>query len=400
MNKAHVIKLNPTVKQRNLFMQACGIKRHSYNWALAKWDEMYKAGEKPSAMTLIKLQNSIKKTETPFYLNVSKTAPQYAIWDVEAAFKNFFKGAAYPKFKKKGRSVDSFVAVENKLAFKQANYKIHIPRVGKVKCFENLRFEGTVNNVTIKRITNDWFAVVNIISNETPAVCENQATVGVDLGIKTLLVLSDGTTFENPKALRKNMKRLKRLQRGLSRKQKGSKNRIKQQMRIAKKHQQISCIRKAAIHNATSYIANNYAKVIIEDLKPKNMVKNHKLAQAIGDASFGEISRQLTYKCLWNGVELIKADQWFPSSKICSCCGNKKDVLKLSERIYKCEKCGLEIDRDFNAAKTLANYSPTPKSGGSKAFGERAESCKVQSSSAKNEISTLSNKNVKNSTLS
>jgi putative transposase len=116
------------------------------------------------------------------------------------------------------------------------------------------------------------------------------------------------------------------------------------------------------------------------------MVKNHKLAQAIGDASFGELSRQLAYKCLWNGVELIKADQWFPSSKICSCCGNKKDVLKLSERIYKCEKCGLEIDRDLNAAKNLANYSPTPKSGGSQAFGERAESRKVQSSSEKNEI--------------
>jgi putative transposase len=153
-------------------------------------------------MSLIKLQNSIKKKAFPFYTEVSKTAPQYAIWNVEAAFKKMWREkTGYPKFKKKGVK-DSFVAVENSVAFKQQNKKIWIPRIGWEKCHENLRFEGKVNNVVVKRIADKYFAVVNLISNETPAVSENQAAVGVDLGIKSLLVLSDGKTFENPKALK------------------------------------------------------------------------------------------------------------------------------------------------------------------------------------------------------
>lgn len=318
---------------------------------------------------------------------ISKNCSQYAIHNVESAYKKMWKEkSGYPKFKKKGVK-DAFVAVEKNQDFKQKDFKIWIPRIGWVKCSENLRFEGKVNNVTVKRIADMWFAVVNIISNETPAVCENQVTVGVDLGIKTLIVLSDGTTFENPKALSKNMKQLKRLQRGLSRKQKGSNNRKKQQMKVARKYYRVSCIRKAAIHNATSHIAKNYGKVVIETLKPKNMVKNRKLAGSVGDASFGEIARQLAYKCQWNGVKLVKADQWFASSKTCSCCGHKKELLKLSERLFSCENCGLEIDRDLNAAINLANYSPTAKSAGSQAFGEGSSVAETQHSpSMKDEI--------------
>jgi putative transposase len=402
MNKAHSIKLNPTKKQRQLFAQACGISRHSYNWGLNQWNERYKNGEKPSAMTLIKLQNSIKKTETPFYLNVSKTAPQYALWDLENAFKKFFKKeTAYPKFKKKGRCVDSFLAVENKEQFKQQDFKIHIPRVGKVKCFENLRFKGKVNSVTVKRVANDWFAVVQIDSTEIPLVCENQATIGIDVGIKDLIICSDGTKFENPKALRIGLKSLKRYQRSLSRKVKGSNNRKRQQRIIAKKHQRIANIRKNAIHQATTaIIKKGFGRIVIEDLNVEGMAKNRKLSQAISDASFGEIARQLAYKCFWNGIELVKADRFFASSKTCSCCGHKKEILKLSERIYNCENCGLEIDRDVNAAKNLANYSPTAKSAESKAFGESTESHKVQSASMKNEITKLSNNIVQKCTLS
>jgi putative transposase len=393
MQKVHKIKLNPTVKQRKLFVQACGVKRHSYNWALAKWDEMYKAGEKPSAMALIKLQNSIKRTEMPFYLNVSKTAPQYACWDLENAFKNFFKGAGYPKFKKKGRCTDSFIAVESSNQFKQSDFKINIPRVGKVKCFENLRFEGKVNSVTVSRTANDWFASVQIDSTEMPKVSENQATLGIDVGIKTMIICSDGTTFENPKALRKAMKGLKRSQRSLTRKAKGSSNRYKQSKRISVKHQRVSNIRSNAIHQATTAIVKKgFNKIVIEDLSVKSMLKNHKLAQALSDVSFGEISRQLAYKCQWNGIELVKADRWFASSKTCSGCGNKKDVLKLSEREYNCEECGLSIDRDLNAAINLANYSPTPKAGECQASGEVTESRKVRSRSKKDEITKLSNR--------
>lgn len=405
MIKAHQIKLYPTKSQEILLKQSCGVARFAYNWALNKWQEDYGNGVKQSAYSLIKHLNSIKKTDFPWMQETSKTCSQYAIHHVEHAFKKMWKEkSGYPKFKKKGVK-DSFVAVENSLSFNQAGLKIHIPRIGKIKCAENLRFEGKVNNVVVKRIANMWFAVINI---ETPKsiptlkqiVGDNQAVVGIDFGIKTMMVLSDGTIYENPKALRRNLKSLKRLQRGLSRKIKGSNNRKRQQIMLARKHYRVSNIRKTAIHQATSEIVKMYDKIVIETLKPKNMAKNRRLAQAINDVSFGEISRQLAYKCSWQGKELVKADMWFASSKICSGCGNKKEQLKLSERTYKCGNCGLKIDRDLNAAINLANYSPTPKCGESKAFGERAEPIKVQGSSVKNEINKLSNKIVQKCTSS
>lgn len=374
MIKAHIIKLYPNKSQELLIRKSCGIARYSYNWALAKWKELYESGEKPSAYSLIKLQNSIKRIEMPFFMEVSKTAPQYAIHDLQAAFTKFFKGIAkYPKFKKKGTK-DSFIAVENKEQFRQKDFKIKLPRIGWVKCAENLRFEGKVNNVTVKRNANNWFAIINIEQPDaTPALKQsmgdNQAIVGIDIGIKTLMVISDGTVYENPKALRKNLKRLKRMQRGLSRKQKGGNNRQKQKNRVARLHYRISCIRKNAIHQATTEIVRKYGRIVIEDLYVKGMLKNDKLAQSVADCSFGEIRRQLTYKAKWNCKELVVADRWFASSKTCSYCGVKKKILKLSERTFKCDNCGKEIDRDLNAAINLANYGTTGKLSESYASG-------------------------------
>jgi len=407
MNKSHKIKLNPTEYQKGLLHKSFGCARHSFNWALSKWKELYKAGEKPSAYSLIKLQNSIKKTEMPFYLEVNKCAVQYAIHNLEAAFKKMWKEkSGYPKFKKKG-SMDSYVAIESSHHFKsQEKGKFWLPRIGWIRCHESLRFEGKVNNVVVKRIANMYFAVINVevpdsIPTLKPKVGDNQAIVGIDLGIKTMMVLSDGTTYENPKALKSNLKGLKRLQRSLSRKVKGSKNRKKQQIKVARKHYRIANIRKNAIHQATTEIVKKYDKIVIETLKPQNMANNRKLSQAVSDVSFGEIIRQLSYKALWSGKELVKADQWFASSKICSCCGNKKDILKLSERTYNCEACGLSIDRDLNAANNLAKYSPTSKCEGSKARGEVSSvSEKKCRTSKKQEIMKLSNNFVQNCTSS
>jgi putative transposase len=331
----------------------------------------------------------------PFFMEVSKTAPQYAIHNLERAYKRFFKHLAKPpKYKKKGIK-DSFVAVENNIQFRQENFKIHIPRIGKVKCAENLRFGGKVNYVTVKRIADVWFACVNIntIPDEIPKVNENQVSVGVDLGIKSMIILSDGKTFKNPKALKSNLKRLKRQQRGLSRKVKGSNNRQKQQTVVARTHYKISCIRKNAIHEATRYIVNNYDKITIEDLNIGGMRKNHKLSQALMDVSFSEVQRQLAYKAMWAGKELVVANRFFPSSKLCSGCGHKKETLKLSERTYTCENCGLIIDRDLNAAINLANYSPTQKDCGCEAFGESSSIEATQfSGSMKNEgVLTIKN---------
>lgn len=410
ITKAHSIKLNPTPKQSKLFAQACGVKRKSFNWALVEWEKWFKDGLKPSAYSLIKHQNSIKKSEMPCFLDVSKTASQYAIHDLQKAWDNYFKklkdgsiakekntfikkygvigneeklkNFGKPKFKKKGKSIDSFLAVENQLQFKQADYKIHIPRVGKVRCFENFRFTGKVNNVTVKRIANDWFAVINVNTlTSLPLVSENQTTIGIDVGISNMMVCSDGTIYKNPKALKSNLKGLKRAQRSLSRKVIGSNNRHKQSMVVATKHQRICNIRSNAIHQATTDIIKKGKRIVIEDLNVMGMLKNHKLSQALLDVSFGEIIRQLTYKASWAGLEIVKANRFFPSSKICSNCGCKKERLGLNERIYKCEKCNLILNRDLNAALNLAKYSSTPNVGGSQACGDAitlGQSCSVK----------------------
>lgn len=373
MNKAHKIKLYPTDSQLRLLTKSCGVARFAYNWALARWNEKYEAGEKIVRNSLRKELTEIKRQQFPWMIEVGKTCPQYGIANLEKAFSQFFKGAGYPRFKKKGVR-DSFLSVENKEAFKQKGFKIYLPKIGNIRCSENLRFEGKVNNVVVKRIADMWFAIINIeVPDSAPALKrlpgDNQAIVGADFGIKSMMVLSDGTVFENPKAYRKNLKRLKRLQRSLSRKQKGSKNRHKAKMKVARQHYRIGNIRSNAIHQATSTIVKNHDKIAIEDLNNAGMLKNHKLAQALADVSFSEIRRQLAYKCLWQGKELVVADRFFASSKTCSCCGHKKEKLLLSERIYKCDNCGLSIDRDLNAAKNLANYSPTSKSEGSNACG-------------------------------
>lgn len=391
MIKVHQIKLYSTKSQEIFFRKSCGVARFSYNWALTKWQEDYKNGIKQSAYSLIKHLNSIKRTEFPWMQETGKCCSQYAIHNLESAFKKMWKeGHNYPKFKKKGQ-IDSFIAVENKEQFKQKDHKIWIPRLGWVKCAENLRFNGKVNYVTIKRTADMWFAYVNVEIKEKPiempTVRENQAIVGIDMGIKSMMVLSDGTVFENPKALQSNLRRLKRLQRSLYRKQIGSKNRFKQRMKVARLHYRISNIRKTVIHQATSFIVNKFDKIVIEDLNVKGLLKNEKLSQSIGDVSFGEIRRQLAYKSLWQEKELVIANRFFASSKTCSNCGHKKISLILKQRIFKCGNCGLEMDRDLNASKNLAKYSPTSEYEGSEACGEGSSLVEIlDSPSTKQEL--------------
>ena len=402
MHKTHKIKLYPSVGQEILLGKSCGVARFSFNWALAKWKGLYEQGEKPSAYSLVKLQNSIKREEWPWMLEVSKNCPQHAIHNVEKAWKNYFrrlkdgtiekqkkeyiqkrkskglevnknklKSIGKPKFKKKG-GVGSFVAIENRHTFKQEGKKIKLPKIGWVKCAEDLRFEGKVNNVVVKEVAGMWFATVNI-ETETPTLKrkgENQSIVGVDFGIKNLMTLSDGTVIENPKALESNLKKLQREQRKLSRKVYKSNNWYKQKDKVAKVHYKVSNIRSNAIHQSTSMLVKNYDVIVIEDLDVGSMKGNRRFNRLISDVGFYSMRQALEYKSEWNGNKLIIADRYFPSSQTCSACGNQRKI-HLSERIYKCE-CGHNQDRDLNAAINLANYSPTSKIGGSYASGDLA----------------------------
>lgn len=392
MHKAHEIRLYPSTSQEIFFKKSCGVARFAYNWALNNWNEKYKSGEKTSAYSLIKELNSIKRVDFPWMQETGKTCSQYAIHNVESAFKNFFKkNADRPKFKRKGCK-DSFISVEKKADFKLIDFRIWIPRLGYVKCAENLRFDGKVNNVCVKRVADKWFAVINIdIPNEATTICENQTIVGVDLGVKIMATCSNGLSFENPKALRNNLKRLKQRQRRFSRKVNGSNNKYKQRIIVANTHYKISCIRKNAIHYATTSIVDSASVIVMEDLNVSGMLKNRKLSRVVGDVSFGQFLRQIKYKANWQGKEVIMADRFYASSKICSCCGSKKETLKLSDRIFNCAHCGLIIDRDVNAAKNLASYGTTLKNKESHAFGVGSSPVVMQDSlTLKKEVVNLS----------
>jgi putative transposase len=195
--------------------------------------------------------------------------------------------------------------------------------------------------------------------------------LGVDLGIKSLATCSDGMIFENPKALRSRLKKLQRLSRNVSRKVKGSQNRKKAHKRLAKLHYRIACIRSDTIHKLTSSLTKNKSRIVIEDLNVSGMMKNKRLSRAIADIGLFEVRRQLEYKGRWYGCEIDHADRFYPSSKRCSSCGFIKNDLQLSDRVYVCPVCGLEIDRDVNAAINLLNHR-TASSAGNYAFGERS----------------------------
>lgn len=215
-----------------------------------------------------------------------------------------------------------------------------------------------IKSVTIaKKKCGHFYATIlidgDLLKNVAPA--NDNKGVGIDLGIKSLLTLSDGTSIENPKWIRNNEKQLKKLQKQLSKKQKGSNNRNKLRIKLAKKHEQIKNQKQDFLHNITTKIVNENQVIILEDLNVSGMMKNYKLAKSIQELGLYEMRRQLQYKSQWYDRELIFVDRFFPSSKTCSCCGWKNTNLKLSDREFVCEGCGLVIDRDENAAINIEN---------------------------------------------
>lgn len=377
IQRAHKITLDPTVKQEVYFKQACGVVRFTWNWALAEWKRQYEAGEKPSGASLRKQFNSIRHVDFPWTGEVLRDATAQPFTNLQVAFTKFFKKQTrYPKFKKKGIH-DSFYIANDK--FKTVGSKIQIPRVGWVRMQESLRFEGRIISAVVSRTADKWFVSIIVELPDQLAVCENQETVGVDLGIKTLATLSTGEKFEAPKPLARSMDKLRRLSRQLSGKKKGSQNSKKAQVKLARLHYRISCIRADALHKLTTMLVQRFGTVVIEDLNVAGMQQNKHISRTISDVGFGEFRRQLTYKTLEYGVSLVVADRWFPSSKTCSDCGFKLDILSLSTREWVCPVCGVVHDRDVNAAinlKQLGWVTPEVTPVDKKALADSGESVK------------------------
>jgi len=354
-NLAHTIRLYPTESQETFFRKACGCARVAYNYGLTEYQKIRAEGGKPSILEIQKKFNQEKKTLYPWMYETNKDANQRPFTNLQDAFSRFFKCQnRYPKFKKKGIR-DSFYISNDR--FGVEGKKFWIPKLGWVKGSEKLRFHGKIMSAVIRRKANYWFVVISVETDKTFTTCDNQAVVGVDLGIKTLATLSDGKVAEAVSPLRARLKQLKRLQRWASRKVKGSSNRHKANQKVAKVHYEVACLRKDVLDKMTTYLCENYQVICIEDLNVKGMLKNHCLSLAISDVGWGEFRRQLTYKSLLHGNTIIVADKWFPSSKKCSGCGHVKETLLLSEREYVCDHCGLVIGRDLNAAINLRNYA-------------------------------------------
>jgi len=357
---AHKIQLDPNNVQRTYFTKACGVARFAYNWALAQWNERYKAGEAVSESGLRKQLNAIKRETFPWMLEVTKCAPQLAIMDLGEAFKNFFaKRAGFPKFKKKGKS-DRFSLSNDQ--FVVQNKTIRIPNLGYVRMTEGLRFAGKIIGATISRKADRWYVSIQVEMPDPEHIhgSESQA-VGVDLGVTDLAAFSDGTKRTGAKPHKALLSRLKRLNKSLSRKQgskkgeKKSKNFRKAQKQLSRLHARIANIRSDETHKLTTMLTQNYGTIGIENLNVSGMVKNHKLSRAILDMNFFEFRRQLEYKANMTGSIVVVAGRFFPSSKLCSACGEKIESLKLSDREWTCPVCNSHHDRDTNAAINLKN---------------------------------------------
>lgn len=362
--KCFKVELDVNNAQKTLLLQHVGCARFAYNWALAKKKEAFEKKEKiPNAIELHRELNKLKQTEFSWMYNSSKVAPQSALINCDIAFKNFFarckkkvKGKkGFPKFKSKKNEKQSF-KLDGSIYISDKNH-IKLPRIGEVKLKESdyISLDADIKSVTVSSKAGKWF-VSCLIEDETKTSTQPiNEVAGIDLGIKVLATCSDGTIFENPKALKKNLKKLKRKQRQLSKKKKGSKNREKAKKKLAKLHNRISNIRKDSLHKATTKIVNDNQVIVLEDLSVSGMMKNHKLAQSIGDASFYEFRRQIEYKAKWNGRTVIIANRFYPSSKLDHKSGKVNSSLTLADRTVIHDD-NTTTDRDMNAAINLKNY--------------------------------------------
>ena len=371
----HKIELVPNQQAKAHFRQAFGCARLAYNWGLARWQEYYKRGEKKSHLDLKKEFNAIKKTQFPFVYEVSKYATQQPFFYLNQAFKKFFsdweKGkVSYPQFKKKRPNSGSYYIGGDQVVIKNGKY-LKVPNLGLVKMREKLRFEGKITSVTISQKGDKFFASFNMqISKEEyirthPKAQKNQLGLGIDLGLKSFLSLSNGLEVKAPKPLDRLERLLVRRSRQLSKKQhaktkqealqgvKRSNNYQKASIKLNKLHRRIANIREDFLHKTTSCLVKNVQYFSLEDLNVQGMMRNHRLAKSLADVSFYEFKRQLAYKAEYNGKEIHQVDRFFPSSKLCSHCGALKADLTLKDRVYHCDQCGISLDRDYNASLNL-----------------------------------------------
>lgn len=372
MYKAIKIRLLPTKDQEEKMLKTINVCRFAWNWGLSYRNNYYKETEKSIKGRQIRSEfTKFKKTEGFEWINeVSSKAYENEFDNIDVAFDRFFKKISkYPKFKKKKEQRKSFYCRNDSFNFNFINNTCSIEKVGRVKFKSDRKIPKLkkYSNITCSFDGKYWILSFGVEVEKQDFQLTNE-TVGIDLGVKTLMTLSNGTIVNNinkSKKVRELEKELKRLQRQCSRKYemnkegdkfKKTQNIIKLEKEIAIIYRRITNIRTNEIHQATNNLMKSLPKIIVlEDLNIKGMMKNRKLAKSVMDCKFYEIRRQIEYKSKYYGIEVVIADRWFPSSKTCNCCGNIDRGLKISDRIYKCS-CGYIEDRDLNASYNLRDY--------------------------------------------
>ena len=382
MFEAVKVALDPTPAQERLFLSHAGAARFAFNAGLAHVKEALESGAKPewSFYSLVRWWNASKDVlavdadGVPWWAENSKEAANTGLRSLASALTNWSKSrrgarkgrkVGFPKFKAKDRATPRFAYTTDFRLIEGDPKALRLPKVGRVHCMEDVaeRVGGArVLRVTVSRRAGRWYAALTVERDDKPVTKPPRGgAVGIDLGVKTLATLSDGTVIENPRPLKKTERKLKQAQKALSRKAMGSKRRAKARAKVARLHAHVANQRGDAMHKATTWLASTYSDISVEDLNAAGMVKNHRLAKAVSDAAFGEFRRQLDYKTARTGAVLHVIDRWYPSSKTCSNCGAVKAKLSLNERTYRCDGCGLVMDRDLNAAVNIKVAGSAPE---------------------------------------
>jgi putative transposase len=340
-----------------------GFRRVVFNMGLSLRTQMY--GE--AKLSDSKVINEIKKVLTNYvkkqpefnWMNqLSSRVYQNALIDLKDAFSRYRSGkSGYPKFASRKDGQSFTVDSSNGKVLLDAGNTIKIPTLGTFRLHEPLECGWVSQTFTLSKKGSHWFVSFCVDAERLP-VKQIHESAGIDVGIKCFATLSNERVFDAPKPLKQAKTKLARLQRKASRQVKGSNNQRKTYNKISRIHSRISGIRKDFLHKLTTYLAQTFKRIKIEDLNVKGLMANHKLAGAISDLGFYEFKRQLEYKCQMYGANLVLVDQWFPSSKICSNCRSKKE-MPLNLRIYDCPVCGILIDRDLNASLNILNWEPS-----------------------------------------
>jgi putative transposase len=364
VEKAYKYRIYPNKQQQILIQKTFGCCRFVYNQYLAKRIELYKTDK--STLNYNACSNDLKrlKQENEWLKEVDSVSIQSALKDLDVAYQNFFRRvkqgdskAGFPRFKSKKENKKSYKTKYTNGNIRVLSNKIKLPKLGLVKCKVSKQIEGRILNTTISQNpSGKYFVSVCCTDIEIPQYSSTSAVVGIDLGLKEFAITSDRKHIENPKYLAKSQKKLAKLQRQLSRKTIGSKNRNKARIKVARQYEKITNQRMDFLQKLSTQLIKDYDVICLEDLKIKNMVKNHKLAKSISDVSWSEFNRELQYKAEWQHKIVQKIDTYYPSSQICSNCGYKFTGTKdLSVREWICPQCGVHHDRDENAAINILN---------------------------------------------